>query len=170
MERTGLITMNGNALTLVGNPVKVGDKAPDFEVFDVELTARGLKDFAGKVKIVSVTPSLDTPVCDLQIHWFEQDAAKLSDDAAILNISADLPFAIKRFCTGKGIDKVVVLSDHKSVSFGEGYGVLIKELRLLARSIFIIDRENVVRYVQIVSEQTNEPDYNDAIKALKTIL
>jgi thiol peroxidase len=162
--------MHGNPLTLSGNPVKAGDKAPDFAVLDTEMKERGLADYSGMVKIVSVTPSLDTPVCDIQIHWFEKDASNMSKDVEILNISADLPFAIKRFCAAGGIDRVTVLSDHRSVSFGEAYGVLIKELRLLARSIFIIDKNDVVRYVQVVGEQTNEPDYDDAIKALKSIV
>ncbi|MDR1965177.1 MAG: thiol peroxidase [Synergistaceae bacterium] len=169
MERTGIITMRGKPLTLVGNRVEVGDKAPDFSVLDTDMTVKGLADFDGKIKVISVTPSLDTPVCDIQVHWFEQDASKVSQDVAILNISADLPFAIKRFCAAGGIERVTVLSDHRSASFGEGYGVLIKELRLLARSIFIVDRENVVRYVQIVGEQANEPDYEAAVGALKAI-
>jgi thiol peroxidase len=162
--------MRGNPLTLSGNQVKAGDRAPDFAVLDTEMNAKGLSDYKGKVKVISVTPSLDTPVCDIQIHWFENDASNMSKEVEILNISADLPFAIKRFCAAGGIDRVVVLSDHKSVSFGEAYGVLIKELRLLARSIFIIDRDDVIRYVQLVNEQTNEPDYDDAIKALKSIV
>jgi thiol peroxidase len=169
MERTGIITMSGNALTLVGNAVSVGDKAPDFTVLDMNLLAKSLKDYEGKIKVISVTPSLDTPVCDLQIHWFNEDAANHSDDVEVLNISADLPFAIKRFCATGGIDRTVALSDHKDASFGNAYGVLIKELRLLARSVFIIDKANVVRYAQIVSEQTNEPDYEAALNALKTI-
>ncbi|MDR3281395.1 MAG: redoxin domain-containing protein, partial [Synergistaceae bacterium] len=97
MDRTGIITMRGNALTLSGNPVKVGDKAPDFAVIDTGMSVKGLKDFAGRVKLISVTPSLDTPICDLQVHWFEKDASDLSKDLVVLNISADLPFAIKRF-------------------------------------------------------------------------
>jgi thiol peroxidase len=120
--------------------------------------------------VISVTPSLDTPVCDLQIHWFNQEAAELSDNVAVLNISADLPFAIKRFCSASGIDKAIALSDYKETSFGNGYGVLIKELRLLARSVFIIDKQNVVRYEQIVAEQKQEPDYEAAMKVLKTLL
>jgi thiol peroxidase len=170
MERTGVITMQGNPLTLLGSPVKEGDKAPDFTVLDASLKAIGLADYKGKVKVISVTPSLDTPVCDVQIHWFEKDASSLSPDVEILNISVDLPFAIKRFCASGKIERVTALSDHRSVSFGEAYGVLIKELRLLARSIFIIDKNDVIRHVQIVSEQTNEPDYDAAIKALKPLI
>ena len=170
MERTDIITMHNKPLTLVGNSVNVGDKAPDFELLDTELSARHLEDFKGKIKVISVTPSLDTPVCDLQVNWFNQDASNQSADVAVLNISADLPFAIKRFCSARNIDKVVVLSDHRDTSFGIAYGVLIKELRMLARSIFIIDKEDILRYIQIVNEQTNEPDYKAAIDTLKTLL
>jgi thiol peroxidase len=170
MERTGKITMGGNPLTLLGNEVKVGERAPDFALLDTELATKTLADFAGKIKIVSITPSLDTPVCDLQIRWFNEDAAHTREDVVVLNVSADLPFAIKRFCAANGIDRTIALSDHRETSFGTGYGVLIKELRLLARSIFIIDKSDVLRYIQIVSEQSNEPDYEDAIKALKSIL
>jgi thiol peroxidase len=170
MERTGIVTMQGNALTLIGEAVKVGEKAPDFVLLDEKLNQRSLGDYQGKVKVISVTPSLDTPTCDLQIHWFNEDAAKQPGDVVVLNVSMDLPFAIHRFCATNGIEKVFALSDHREASFGTGYGVLIKELRLLARSIFIIDKQNVVRYARIVSEQTGEPDYDDALKALKTLL
>ena len=170
MERNGIITMHGNPLTLVGNEVKAGEKAPDFSVVDSGLSNKSLADYKGKIKLISVTPSLDTPVCDLQINRFEKDATDLSSDVVVLNISADLPFAIKRFCSGGGIDMVSALSDHRSVSFGEAYGVLIKELRLLARSIFVIDKDDIVRYVQVVNEQTNEPDYDAAIEAVKSAL
>jgi thiol peroxidase len=170
MERTGVITMHGNPLTLVGSEAREGVAAPAFTVLDAGLKERTLADYKGKVKLISVTPSLDTPVCDLQIHRFESDAAGLSSDVEILNISVDLPFAIKRFCSTGKIDRVAALSDHRNVSFGESYGVLIKELRLLARSIFIIGRDDVLRYARIVSEQTNEPDYDEVIKALKSVV
>ena len=170
MERTGVITMMGNALILVGPALKAGDKAPGFTVLDASLAPKTLEDFKGKIKVVSVTPSLDTPVCDLQLHWFNEDAAKQPDDVVVLNLSMDLPFAIKRFCATAGIEKALALSDHRDASFGTAYGVLIKELRLLARSIFIIDKDDVLRYVQIVPEQTNAPDYEGALKALKGLL
>lgn len=169
MERSGVIKMKGNGLTLVGTALKAGDKAPDFMVLDEGLAPKTLKDFEGKIKVISVTPSLDTPVCDLQLHWFNEDAAKQPGGVAVLNISMDLPFAIKRFCATAGIDKVEALSDHRDASFGNAYGVLIKELRLLARSIFIVDKQNIVRYVQIVPEQTNEPNYDEALLALKNL-
>jgi thiol peroxidase len=161
--------MNGNALTLAGDAVKPGDRAPDFVLLDVETAPKSLRDFAGKTKVISVTPSLDTPVCDTQIHWFEKEASGQPGSVAVLNVSADLPFAIKRFCSSSGIDKTIALSDHRDTAFGLAYGVLIKELRLLARSIFIIDRDDVLRYVQIVAEQTDEPDYKDALGALRAI-
>jgi len=165
-ERKGVVTMKGNPMTLVGTELKVGDKAPDFTVLSETMAPVSLKDFDGKYKIISVTPSLDTPICDLQIHWFNEDAAN-HQDTVVLNISMDLPFALKRFCATAGIDKAKTLSDHRNASFGKTYGVLMGELRLLARSIFIIDKSNVIRYIQIVNEQTNEPDYEAAIEALK---
>jgi len=162
--------MKGNPMTLVGPELKPGDKAPDFTVLDQTMAPKTLKDFDGKFKVISVTPSLDTPVCDLQIHWFNEDAANQPKDVAVLNISMDLPFAIKRFCATGGIDKAVALSDHRDASFGTNWGVLMKELRLLARSIFVVDKENVIRYAQIVPEQTAEPDYDAALSALKALM
>ncbi|SEM71424.1 thiol peroxidase (atypical 2-Cys peroxiredoxin) [Syntrophus gentianae] len=148
---------------LVGSEVKVGDKAPAFSVLDKDLREVKLSDFAGKVKIISVTPSLDTPVCDLQARKFNAEANTLGDQVSILNISMDLPFAIARFCTNAGIEKIRTLSDHRDASFGNAYGVLIKELRLLSRAIFVIDQSDIVRYLEIVPEITNHPDYDQAI-------
>ena len=166
MERPGIITMKGKPLTLIGPDVRAGDRAPDFSVLDENLTIVSLGDFAGKTKLISVTPSLDTPVCDLQLRRFNREAASMPQDVVVLNISMDLPFAVSRFCSTAGIDRAKALSDHREASFGTAYGVLIKELRLLARSIFIIDRNNVVRYKEIVPEQSNHPDYEKALKAL----
>jgi len=165
MERSGVITFQGSPLTLVGPALRAGDKAPGFTVLDDELKPLSLKDFAGKTKIISVTPSLDTPVCDLQLRRFNAEAAKMSGDRAVLNISMDLPFAITRFCTSAGIDKVKALSDHRDASFGAAYGVLIKELRLLARAIFIIDKNDVIQYTEIVPDITNHPDYDKALSS-----
>jgi len=165
MERSGVITFQGSPLTLVGPALRAGDKAPGFTVLDDELKPLSLKDFAGKTKIISVTPSLDTPVCDLQLRRFNAEAAKMSGDRAVLNISMDLPFAITRFCTSAGIDKVKALSDHRDASFGAAYGVLIKELRLLARAIFIIDTNDVIQYTEIVPDITNHPDYDKALSS-----
>ena len=170
MERKGIVTVKGNPVTLIGSEIKAGDKAPDFTVVDGDLKEVRLKDFAGKIKIISVSASLDTPVCDMQARRFNQEAATLPVDVVILNITMDLPFAISRFCTTAGIDKVHAYSDHRDASFGNAYGVLIKELRLLARSIFIIDKNEVIRYIEIVPELTNHPDYNKALGALKKLL
>jgi thiol peroxidase len=170
MERKGIVTVKGNPVSLVGSEMKVGDKAPDFTVVDGDLKEVRLKDFAGKIKVISVAASLDTPVCDMQARRFNQEAAKLPEDVVILNITMDLPFAISRFCTTAGIDKVHAYSDHRDASFGDAYGVLIKELRLLARSIFIIDKNDVIRYVEIVPELTAHPDYDKALGALKKML
>lgn len=169
MERKNIITIKGNPLTLLGEEMKAGDLAPDFTVLDGDLKEIHLRDFAGKTKIISVTPSLDTPVCDLQVRRFNQEAAKLSDNTVVLNISMDLPFAISRFCTSAGIDKVRAFSDHRDASFGSAYGVLIRELRLLARSIFIIDEHDVIRYIEIVPEVTEHPDYDKALDLVKKI-
>jgi thiol peroxidase len=168
-ERRGIVTMKGNPLTLFGPDLKAGDKAPQFTVLDSELKQVSLGDFAGKVKIISVTPSLDTPVCDLQLRRFNHEAATLPKDVVVLNISMDLPFAISRFCTTASIDKAKALSDHRDSSFGTAYGVLIKELRLLARSIFIVDKNDVIRYKELVREQSTHPDYDRALDALRQI-
>ena len=169
MERKGIITSKGKPLTLIGPDVKPGDKAPDFVVLDGTLGEVRLGDYAGKIKIISVTPSLDTPVCDLQLRRFNHEAASLPHDVVVLNISMDLPFAITRFCTTAEIDRAKALSDHRDASFGIAYGVLEKETRLLARSIFIIGKDDVVRYKEIVPEQSNHPDYEKALSALLKI-
>lgn len=169
MERKGKITFLGNPLTLIGTEKKIGEKADNFTVLDKELKEISLKDFAGKIKLISVTPSLDTPVCDIQARRFNQEAAKLPDDVVIMNISMDLPFAISKFCTTAGIDKVKAYSDHRDASFGNAYGVLIKELRLLARSIFIIDRDDTIRYIELVPELSDQPDYDKALAELRKL-
>jgi thiol peroxidase len=169
MERKNIVTSKGNPLTLIGNGLKVGDKAPDFVALDKDMTPVGLRDFAGKIKVLSVTPSLDTSVCNLQATRFNEEAGKLPSDIVIINLSMDLPFAISRFCAAGGIDKIRTLSDHREASFGNAYGVLIKELRLLARSIFVIDRDDTIRYIEIVPDMTNHPDYNKALEAVKKL-
>jgi thiol peroxidase len=169
MERKGVVTIQGNPLTLVGTELKVGDKAPDFIVLDAELKTVTLKDLGGAIKVISVTPSLDTPVCDMQARRFNQEATGLPGGVTVVNISMDLPFAIARFCAAAGVDKVKALSDHRDASFGTSYGVLIKELRLLARSIFVLDRDNTVRYLEIVPEVTNHPDYDKALAAVRSL-
>lgn len=167
MENRNLVTLKGSPLTLIGNEVKVRDNAPDFQALAQDLTQKGLGDFKGKIKLIASVPSLDTPICDLQIKRFNDEAASLSKDVVIIFISMDLPFAQKRFCGQFDISKVKTLSDHKDASFGMNYGVLIKELRLLARAIFIIDKEDTVRYIQVVKELSSPPDYQAALDALK---
>jgi thiol peroxidase len=170
MERKGIVTVRGNPVALIGSEVKIGDKTPDFTVLDGDLKEVRIGDFAGKIKVISVSASLDTPVCDMQARRFNQETTQLPDDVVILNITMDLPFAISRFCTTAGIDKIKALSDHRDASFGNLYGVLIKELRLLARSIFIIDKDGIIRYIEIVPELTNHPNYNKALDFLKKII
>ena len=165
-ERTGAVTFKGNPLTLIGPEIKAGQKAPDFQVLAQDLSPVTLASSRGKTRLVSVVPSLDTPVCDQQTRRFNQEAATLPN-VAILTISADLPFAQKRWCGAAGIDKVQVLSDHKDASFATAYGVLIKELRLLSRSIFVIDASDTVRYVEYVPEVTSPPNYDAALQAAR---
>ena len=168
-ERTGIITMKGKPLTLIGIELKEGDPAPDFEVLDNDLSPVKFSSFRGKVCVISSVPSLDTPVCDMETRRFNQEADRLSADVQILTISMDLPFAQKRWCGAAGVDKVVTLSDHRNTSFGTAYGVLIKELRLLARAVFVVDREGTIRYIQIVREITQEPDYEASLYAVNNL-
>lgn len=158
------ITFHGNPLTLIGNEIKVGDKAPDFTVLANDLTAVTLNDSNGSVRIISVVPSLDTPVCDQQTRRFNEEASKL-DNVKILTISADLPFAQSRWCGAAGIDKVQTLSDHRDLFFGEAYGVIIKELRLLTRAVFVVTHDNRVVYAEYVPEVTDHPNYEAALEA-----
>ena len=167
-ERKDVVTMGGKPVTLVGNELKVGDKAPDFKVLDTAMAEKSLKDYKGKIKVISVTPSLDTPVCDLQATWFNEDVDKLGD-VYVLNVSMDLPFALKRYCAAKGFDKVATLSDHRDASFGTAYGVLIKERRLLARAVFVLDRDDVIRYVELVPEVTHALNYDALLAAVTKI-
>jgi thiol peroxidase len=160
------LTFGGNAVTLVGSEVKVGDKAPNFTVLSNDLSPVTLEDSKGSVRIISVVPSVDTGVCDAQTRRFNEEASKL-ENVKILTISVDLPFAQKRWCAAAGIDKVQTLSDHRDLSFGEAYGVAIQELRLLARSVFVIDSNDNVTYVEYVSEVTDHPNYEAAIEAAK---
>ncbi|MFD2671131.1 thiol peroxidase [Marinicrinis sediminis] len=169
-ERTGVATLKGNPITLVGPELKVGDQAPDFQLNKDLMTQVSLKDYEGKVKLISVVPSLDTGVCDQQTRRFNEEAANLGDNVAILTVSADLPFAQARWCGAAGVDKVVTLSDYKTNDFGKAYGVLIKELALDMRSIFVVDQNNVVQYVEYLSEMTEHPNYEAAIDATKKLV
>ena len=168
-ERDRIITMKGNPLTLVGKELKLGDIAPDFEVLDNDLTQVKLSSFRGKVCVISSVPSLDTPVCDMETRRFNEEAGKLGDDVVILTMSMDLPFAQKRWCGAAGVDRVQTLSDHRDASFGTAYGLLVKELRLLARAVLLVDRDGTIQYVQLVKEITDEPDYDAVLSALSKL-
>ncbi|MFA4875438.1 MAG: thiol peroxidase [bacterium] len=169
-ERKGAVTFQGNPLTLVGDEVKVGERAPDAELLDNALAPVKLSSFRGRIAIVTSVPSLDTPVCDMETRRFNQEAGKLGQDVVVLAVSMDLPFAQKRWCAAAGVEWVRTLSDHRSAGFGTAFGVLIKELRLLARSVFILDREGIVRYAQHVKEITNEPNYDEVFSAAKGLV
>jgi len=168
MERPGATTLKGNPLTLIGPELKVGDRAPDFEVVDTGLQPVTLEKTGRTVRIFSVVPSLDTPVCDAQTKRFNEEAAKLPG-LEILTVSMDLPFAQKRWCGAFGIDKVKMLSDHRAGSFGSGYGTLIKELRIESRAIFVVDKDNIVRHVQYVKEVADFPDYESALAVARSL-
>jgi thiol peroxidase len=170
MKRGGIflpsITFKNQPVTLLGKEVKVGDQAPDFKVLANDLSEVTLADTKGFVRLISVVPSIDTGVCDAQTRRFNEAAAQL-DNVKVLTISVDLPFAQKRWCAAAGLENVQTLSDHRDLSFGEAYGVHIKELRLLARAVFVVDSNDKVTYVEYVSEATNHPDYEAAINAAK---
>ena len=163
------VTFQGNPLTLEGDLPKVGDKAPDFQAFDQDMNLKSLKDFQGKIKIISSVPSLDTPVCSIETKKLHDMMKNFGDDYLFITISMDLPFAQKRWCGAEGVDNIVTLSDFKDKSFGKNYGLLIKELGLLGRCVFIVDKEDKIRYVQLVEEITNEPDYKDIEENLRRV-
>ncbi|MBW8015398.1 MAG: thiol peroxidase [Planctomycetes bacterium] len=169
-ERESVVTMKGQGLVLLGNEVKVGDSAEDVTLVGNDLGEVKLSSYRGQVCIISVVPSLDTPVCDVMTRRFNEAAGELAGDVVVLTISADLPFAQARWCGAADADNVVTLSDYRDAAFGQAYGVLIKGLRLLARAVFIVDIDGVVRYEQIVPELTDEPDYDAALRAAKALL
>ena len=168
-RRENIYTMQGNPITLIGEEVKVGDKALDFTVLKNDLTPFSLKDAGDNIKIISVLPSLDTGVCELQTINFNEMAADLGD-VLILTLSVDLPFAQTRFCGANGIDKVITLSDHRDLSFGLNYGFVIEELRLLSRGIVVLDRDNTVKYVEYVKEVGSHPDYDKVLEEVKKLI
>ena len=169
-QRTGLVTMKGKPLTMVGNDVKIGQKAPDFVAIDNNLAAVKFSTYHGKICIISSVISLDTPVCDIQTRKFNEEASRLGSGVVILTLSMDLPFAQKRWCGAAGVDRIQTLSDHRDASFGTSYGVLIKEHRLLARAIFLVDREGLLQYKELVKEVTHEPDYDAVLSQLKKLV
>lgn len=162
------VTFKNEPITILGEEVKVGSVAPDFIVLANDLSEKTLKDYEGKKKLISAVPSLDTGVCSQQTRKFNEEAAN-EQDGVVLTISNDLPFAQKRWCAAEGLDNVITLSDHRDLSFGENFGVIMKELRLLARSVFVLDKDNKVVYAEIVSEGTNHPDYDKALEAFKNL-
>lgn len=166
-EIRGKITMKGHPLTLLGNPVEIGEMAPEFTVTNSNLEDVKLSDYKGKTIILSVFPSIDTPVCANQTRHFNKKAVELGNDVVVLAISKDLPFALNRFCAAEGIDRVHALSDYKSSDFGLKYGFLIKELMLLSRGVIVIDKRGKLVYAEYVSEITNEPDYKAALEAVR---
>lgn len=168
MERPGATTLKGNPLTLVGPELKAGDAAPDFNLWDGGFAAKPvtLADTGHNVRIISVVPSLDTPVCDAQTKRFNEEAAKLSG-VDIITVSMDLPFAQKRWCGAFGVDKVKMLSDHKDGSFGSNYGTLIKDHRIESRAIFVIDKDNKIRHAEYVMEVADHPNYEAALSAAR---
>lgn len=169
MERPGATTLKGNPLTLIGPELKPGDKAPDFECVDSSLQPVTLASTGRGVRIFSVVPSLDTPVCDMQTKRFSDELKKLSG-VEVYTISMDLPFAQKRWCNAFGIDNVRMLSDHRSGSFGQAYGTLIKELRIESRAIFVLDKDNIIRHAEYVKEVADHPDYDAALAAARALL
>ncbi len=174
-ERSGVITFQGNPLTLLGTELKVGDSAPDATLckrseLANDLSPVQLSSYKGKVCVISVVPSLDTPVCDMQTRKFNEAAGNLGDNVVVLTMSMDLPFAQARWCGAAGVDKVTTLSDHRDAAFGKAFGALIKELRLLARAVFVVDSAGTIQYIQLVKEVTEEPDYNAALEAVKKLV
>ena len=167
-ESSVKVTFAGNPLTLLGNEIKVGDKAPDFTAVGAGLVPVKLSVFAGKTIIIAVYPSVDTSVCAAQNRRFNAEVNQLKD-AVVLSISCDLPFAQSRFCAAEGLENIKTISDHKDLDFGEKYGFVIKELRLLARGTVVIDKSGIIRYVEHVPEVTNEPNYEAALGAVNAL-
>jgi thiol peroxidase len=169
-ERKGSVTFKGSPQTLLGPELGKGDRAPDFVLVGNDLKDLDSASFAGRVLVLSVVPSVDTSVCATQTRTFNRAAVGLSDDVVVLSVSMDLPFALARFCGAEGIERVITASDYKYRSFGEAYGVYINELGLLARAVFVVDREGQIVHAQYVPEITQEPDYDAALAAVKESL
>lgn len=168
-ETAGIVTVHGNPAILLGNQIKVGAQAPDFKVVNADFKPIQLADFKGRPCLISAVPSLDTPVCSLQTQRFNKEIAGLPASVAMITISMDLPFAQKRFCAAEKTDRILVLSDHVWREFGTQYGLLIKDMGLLARAVCVIDTKGVIAYMQIVPELTDHPDYDAALNALRSV-
>ncbi|MGQ9501825.1 MAG: thiol peroxidase [Anaerolineae bacterium] len=169
-ERVGGVTFKGQPLTVNGPQLKPGDRAPDFRLLDNDLNEVILADSAGKVRLISVVPSLDTGICDLQTRRFNAEAANFGPDVVVLTVSVDLPFAQKRWCGAAGVDRVQTLSDHRDMNFGDAYGTHIKELRLEQRAVFVVDRAGIIRYAEYVPEVAQHPNYDAALAALREVI
>lgn len=169
-ERSGATTLHGNPLTLLGEEPKVGEKAPNTVLTGNDLKPVPLSSYEGKVVLISSVPSLDTPVCDTETRRFNEEATSLGEEVVVLTVSTDLPFAQARWCGAAGVDRVVTLSDHRDVAFGKAFGVLIKDLRILARAVFVVDRQGVLQYQQLVREMSEEPDYAAVLEAVRSAL
>jgi thiol peroxidase len=168
-ERAGAVVFGGKPATLLGNELKVGDAAPDFTAVGNDLKPVALSQFKGKVVVIASVPSLDTPTCDIETRRFNAEAAKLGPDVVVLTVSMDLPFAQKRWCGAAGVDRVITVSDHREAAFGKAYGVLLKDVRLLARCVFVVDRQGVIRYIQLVKDVGTEPDYAPVLQAVRDL-
>ncbi|MFN7017227.1 MAG: thiol peroxidase [Fimbriimonadales bacterium] len=169
MERSNAVTFLGKPLTLVGNALKPGDPAPDATVLKQDLTPINIHDYKGHVLLISVVPSLDTSVCSAQTKRFNEEASQLPDSVKVITVSMDLPFAQKRFCGAEGIDKIEALSDHREGAFGQAYGALVKELRILCRAVFVVDAQGVVRYAEYVPEIASHPNYEAALQVVRQL-
>lgn len=168
-DRPGML-LGGNNMAVQQDMLKVGDKAPDFELVANDMSKKTLSDYAGKVKIISCVPSLDTRVCAIQTRKFNEEAAALGDDIVILTVSADLPFAQKRWCGAEGIDKVETLSDHLTMKFADNYGVNVVDARILQRAVMVIDKDNTVQYTEYLDAASNEPAYDPALAKAKELV
>jgi thiol peroxidase len=169
-ERIGGVTLDGSPLTVIGEQLKIGDKAPDFNLLANDMSWVTLADSVGKVRLISVVTSLDTGVCDAQTRRFNEEISSIGDDVVGYTISVDLPFAQARWCAAAGVERIQTLSDHRDMSFGNAYGTHIKEIRQEQRAIFIIDANNLIRYIEYVPEIGRHPDYEAALTALKQVV
>jgi len=169
-ERPGDVTFKGNPLTVIGDKLKVGDKAPKFVLLANDLSEVTLSDSAGKVRLISVVPSLDTSICDAQTRRFNEEISKFGENVLGYTVSSDLPFAQARWCGAAGVDRVETLSDHRDMAFAAAYGTYVKELRLNQRAVFIVDADDTIRYVEYVPEIAQHPDYEAALQVLKKVV
>jgi thiol peroxidase len=169
MENRRTVTFKGQPLTLIGKQLKVGDTAPDAELTANDFSPVKLSSYAGKTRLINVVYSLETSICDAQTHKFNEEATHLGSEVIVLTISADLPFTQKRWCGASGLESVITLSDHKTMAFADAYGVHIKERRLTSRAVFVVDKQNIVRYVEYLPEIATHPNYDAALAALQHI-